>query len=73
MGDGVLKELKRVIEDSQITKEDDNRCVVYGVWLCIQGRNACCNRWPAPDRVGRQELEVVIGNEHISFVVGARV
>merc|ERR1712098_815523 len=23
--------------------------------------------WPAPDRVGRQELEVVIGNEHISF------
>eukprot|EP00440_Ansanella_granifera_P029811 gb/GFBE01032381.1/.p1 GENE.gb/GFBE01032381.1/~~gb/GFBE01032381.1/.p1 ORF type:complete len:399 (+),score=69.02 gb/GFBE01032381.1/:1-1197(+) len=26
------------------------------------------NRWPAPDRVGRQELEVVCGNEHISFV-----
>merc|ERR1712080_576160 len=23
--------------------------------------------WPAPDRVGRQELEVVIGNDHISF------
>ena len=23
--------------------------------------------WPAPDRVGRQELEVVMGNEHISF------
>merc|ERR1712216_643265 len=23
--------------------------------------------WPAPDRVGRQELEVVLGNEHISF------
>ena len=23
--------------------------------------------WPEPDRVGRQELEVVIGNEHISF------
>lgn len=23
--------------------------------------------WPTPDRVGRQELEVQIGNEHISF------
>jgi hypothetical protein len=23
--------------------------------------------WPAPDQVGRQELEIVIGNEHISF------
>lgn len=25
------------------------------------------NNWPAPDRVGRQELEVVIGGQHISF------
>ena len=26
------------------------------------------NNWPAPDRVGRQELEVVCGKEHmISF------
>ena len=23
--------------------------------------------WPQPDRVGRQELEIVIGDEHISF------
>lgn len=23
--------------------------------------------WPQPDRVGRQELEIVIGEEHISF------
>jgi protein mago nashi len=23
--------------------------------------------WPEPDRVGRQELEIVLGNEHISF------
>merc|ERR1739836_26001 len=23
--------------------------------------------WPAPDRVGRQELEIVMGDEHISF------
>lgn len=25
------------------------------------------NEWPAPDRVGRQELEVVLGDQHISF------
>ena len=25
------------------------------------------NSWPMPDRVGRQELEIVMGNEHISF------
>ncbi len=23
--------------------------------------------WPKPDKNGRQELEIVIGNEHISF------
>jgi protein mago nashi len=25
------------------------------------------NNWPLPDRVGRQELEMVMGNEHVSF------
>jgi protein mago nashi len=25
--------------------------------------------WPPPDRIGRQELEIVVGNEHISFIV----
>lgn len=25
------------------------------------------NNWPEPDRIGRQELEIVMGNEHISF------
>ncbi|CAM9826185.1 unnamed protein product [Heterosigma akashiwo] len=44
----VIEEVKRIIEDSEITREDDNN-------------------WPEPDRVGRQELEVKIGNEHISF------
>jgi len=49
VSDAILKELKRIIQDSEITKEDDNN-------------------WPSPDRVGRQELEVVMGEEHISFV-----
>jgi protein mago nashi len=27
------------------------------------------HNWPAPDRVGRQELEVKIGSQHIHFTV----
>eukprot|EP00455_Lapot_gusevi_P026733 TRINITY_DN2819_c0_g1_i3.p2 TRINITY_DN2819_c0_g1~~TRINITY_DN2819_c0_g1_i3.p2 ORF type:complete len:106 (-),score=29.75 TRINITY_DN2819_c0_g1_i3:181-498(-) len=49
LNESVLRELRRIIEDTEITKEDDNL-------------------WPKPDRVGRQELEIVCGNEHISFV-----
>ncbi|XBI38842.1 hypothetical protein VPH35_123755 [Triticum aestivum] len=44
----VLREARRIIQDSEIMKEDDSN-------------------WPEPDRVGRQELEIVMGNEHISF------
>eukprot|EP01137_Pigoraptor_chileana_P035332 Opistho-2@29174 len=44
----VMQEVKRIIEDSEIMKEDDNM-------------------WPNADRVGRQELEVVLGDEHIAF------
>jgi protein mago nashi len=43
-----MRELKRIIEESEILKEDDQH-------------------WPEPDRVGRQELEIVLGDEHISF------
>lgn len=25
------------------------------------------NNWPAPDRVGKQELEVIMNGQHISF------
>eukprot|EP00467_Chlorarachnion_reptans_P000146 CAMPEP_0114506488 /NCGR_PEP_ID=MMETSP0109-20121206/11453_1 /TAXON_ID=29199 /ORGANISM="Chlorarachnion reptans, Strain CCCM449" /LENGTH=149 /DNA_ID=CAMNT_0001685077 /DNA_START=98 /DNA_END=547 /DNA_ORIENTATION=- len=49
VGGIVLEELKRIIELSEITKENDKT-------------------WPKPDEVGRQELEVVIANQHISFV-----
>lgn len=44
----MIEELKRMIEDSEIMREDDSL-------------------WPPPDRVGRQELEILLGNEHISF------
>jgi protein mago nashi len=34
---------------------------------CTQILKEDDNNWPQPDRVGRQELEIVMGQEHISF------
>jgi len=48
VGESVMSELKRIIEDSEIMKEDDHL-------------------WPQPDRIGKQELEIVLKDEHISF------
>ncbi|KIO26927.1 hypothetical protein M407DRAFT_243547 [Tulasnella calospora MUT 4182] len=44
----MVKELKRIVEASDITKEDDTN-------------------WPKRNIVGRQELEIRIGNDHIAF------
>lgn len=50
VGPTVMEEIKRIVEDSEIMKEDDHL-------------------WPQPDRIGKQELEIVLGQEHISFSV----
>ncbi|PVZ99192.1 hypothetical protein BB558_004799 [Smittium angustum] len=44
----MIKEIIRIVEDSEITREDDSG-------------------WPEKDASGRQELEIRLGNEHISF------
>ena len=44
----VLSEVKRIVEESEIVREDDKH-------------------WPEPNREGRQEFEVVLGGQHISF------
>jgi hypothetical protein len=46
----VIQEIKRIIKDSEIMKEDDTK-------------------WPQKNKDGRQELEIRLGNEHISFEV----
>ena len=46
----LIEELKRIVKESEITKEDDSQ-------------------WPRKNIVGKQELEIRIGNEHISFEV----
>jgi len=44
----MIKELKRIIEASDIVKEDDTN-------------------WPKKSIVGKQELELRIGSDHIAF------
>ncbi|KAL9109371.1 MAG: hypothetical protein Q9227_006001 [Pyrenula ochraceoflavens] len=44
----MIQEIKRIIKDSEIMKEDDSK-------------------WPQKNKDGRQELEIRLGNEHISF------
>ena len=44
----VLGELRRIIADSEIMREDDAN-------------------WPPADRVGKQELEIKLGGEHVCF------
>ena len=41
--------------------------VLCGCVLCVCREDD--SSWPEPDHVGRQELEVVLGNDHISFTV----
>ena len=44
----VIGEIKRIVADSQILREDDRE-------------------WPEGDKVGSQELEIVLGEDHASF------
>merc|ERR1712220_42826 len=51
--------------DTMIRKEVFvNECVLQDLKRIMKEDD---NNWPHPDRVGRQELEVVLGDEHISF------
>jgi phosphatidate phosphatase PAH1 len=63
----MIEEIKRIIKTSEITK--------YETQLSPQtAAKANSNReddknWPQKNKDGRQELEIKIGNEHISFEV----
>lgn len=74
----VIEELKRIIQDSEITKYVSALCSMLVHSLCVGADVAVAMRawfreddkeWPEPDRVGRQELEIIFDDEHISFTV----
>ncbi|KAJ9171174.1 hypothetical protein P3X46_014572 [Hevea brasiliensis] len=66
----VVRECRRIISESEffvcsfcgyVISE-----LVQMIWVSQIMKEDDAN-WPEPDRVGRQELEIVMGNEHISF------
>lgn len=63
----LIKEIKRIIKESEIMK-----CVVQipsKLGLCWTLAREDDTKWPPRDKDGRQELEIRLGNEHISFEV----
>lgn len=63
--EAVLQELRRIIEDSEVRFEVGlQRHHHTGVAQILKEDDS---NWPEPDRVGRQELEIILGDEHISF------
>ncbi|GAB4814651.1 hypothetical protein N2152v2_001697 [Parachlorella kessleri] len=72
----VLDELKRIIQDSEyVGAPVPGGVAERRLWVLARGpagwrvqvvKEDDAN-WPPPDRVGRQELEIVLGSDHISF------
>ncbi len=61
----MLKEIKRIIQESEVLKYAPQFEAFVVLILCREDDKL----WPMPDRVGRQELEIIMGDEHISFTV----
>lgn len=70
----MIKEIKRVIKESEIMKYDlpsiELGSEASGVNFTNREDDA---KWPQKNKDGRQELEIRLGNEHISFEVNNRV
>lgn len=63
----VLDQLKKVITDSEIMKRVLMLTRIESFTRMVHREDD--SKWPEPSKVGRQELEVVLGDEHISFTV----
>lgn len=66
-----MKELKRVVEASEITKYAYFQFRFFSI-LDHSSREDDTN-WPKKNIVGKQELEIRVGNDHIAFEVGTHV
>ena len=60
VSDEVVNEFKRIIMDAEILK-------YYFIFLIILFTREDDNLWPKSDKMGKQELEIVLGNDHIAF------
>ena len=66
VGSLVVKELKRIIESSEITKWVSSLFALFNSLILLREDDT---NWPKKNIVGKQELEIRIGNDHISFEV----
>lgn len=64
----VVKELKRIVESSEITKQVDIHTDNITPFYLHSSREDDTN-WPKKNIVGKQELEIRVGNDHIAFEV----
>jgi hypothetical protein len=68
VGPLVVKELKRIVEASEITKYAFFFPFAWINMLIVARREDDTN-WPKKNIVGKQELEIRVGNDHIAFEV----
>lgn len=65
----MIQEIKRIIKDSEIMKYAHSRHVdLLRVMANVRYREDD-TKWPQKNKDGRQELEIRLGSEHISFEV----
>lgn len=57
----IIQELKKILNESEILK------LKYSLNYYIFREDD--SQWPVPDKIGRQELEIKIGKQHINFTV----
>lgn len=63
-----MKEFRRIIEESEIARYSAPIHADYCSFFREDDK-----LWPLPDKEGRQELEIVMEDEHINFVVQSHV
>jgi protein mago nashi len=61
----LIAEIKRIIKDSEIMKW----VVREEYFMDLTHSREDDTKWPEKNKDGRQELEIRLGNEHISFEV----
>lgn len=62
----VVKELKRIVESSEIVKFV-HECVVFARVNVNTILREDDTNWPKKNIVGKQEIEIRIGSDHIAF------
>ena len=66
----MIQEIKRIIKESEILKYATNRVNTSSYEpVELTSNREDDSKWPQKNKDGRQELEIRLGNEHISFEV----